>query len=68
VALKAAEGWGGDHYVAWNSGAKTCVRFNVVMDTAQDSTELVSALRTWAASNPGATVRGTSPVVVTNCA
>lgn len=68
VALKAAAGWGGDHYVAWTSGTKTCVRFSVVMDTAQDTTELVSALRTWTANNPSATVRGTGPVVVTNCA
>jgi len=68
VALKAGEGWGGDHYVAWASGAKTCVRFNVVMDTAQDTTELLSGLRNWAANNPGATVRGTGPVAVTNCA
>ncbi len=68
VALKAAAGWGGDHYVAWTSGTKTCVRFSVVMDTAQDLSELASALRSWSASHAGSTVRGTTPVVVTNCA
>lgn len=68
TALKAAAGWGGDHYVAWTSKDQTCVRFTVVMDTAQDSAELVSALRTWAASHPGATVQGTGPVTATNCA
>lgn len=68
VALKAAAGWGGDHYVAWTSRGKTCVRFTVVMDTAQDTTELVSALRSWTANNPSATVRGSGPLTVTNCA
>ena len=68
VALKAAAGWGGDHYVAWTSGSKTCVRFTVVMDTAQDTSELVSALKSWTANNAGATVKGAGPVTATNCA
>jgi len=68
VAVRAAEGWGGDSYVAWRSGSRTCVRFNVVMDTSQDTAELLSALRAWTAAHPGATVRGASPVTVTNCA
>lgn len=68
VAQRAAEGWGGDRYVVWRSGGRVCVRFNIVTDTARDMTELVSALRSWAAANPGATVRGSDPVAVTNCA
>lgn len=68
VALRAAEGWGGDSYVAWNDGrGRTCVRTNFVMDTPRDATELSAALRTWAARNRGATVSGTATVVVTNC-
>ena len=68
VAKRASEGWGGDRYVAWRAGGKVCVRFNVVTDTSRDMTELVSALRSWAGKHTGATVRGTDPVSVTNCA
>jgi hypothetical protein len=68
VAVRAADGWGGDSYVAWNDDrGRTCVRTNFVMDTPRDTTELSAALRAWASRNPGATVSGTSTVVVTNC-
>jgi hypothetical protein len=46
---------------------QTCVRFNLVMDTTRDTTEVVNALRAWAAARRGATVTGTSPIVVRNC-
>ena len=68
TALRAAAGWGNDGYVAWTSGARTCVRFNLIMDSARDTTEAASALRAWAAAQPSATVRGTAPIVVTSCA
>lgn len=68
VALRAADGWGGDSHVAWNDNrGRTCVRTNFVMDTPRDMTELVSALRAWTSRNPGSTVTGTATVVVTNC-
>ena len=67
-ALQAAAGWGNDGYVAWTSGAQTCVRANIVMDTTRDTTELVNALRVWARAHRGATVTGTSPVTLTRCA
>lgn len=67
-AAAAAAGWGGDHYVTWTAGRRTCVRLNVVMDTDRDTDELVVALRSWTADHAGATVTGTDPVVVTNCA
>ena len=67
-ALQAANGWGNDSYVAWTSGAQTCVRANIVMDSTRDTTELVNALRTWARTVGGATVTGTRPVSVTRCA
>ena len=43
-AVAAAGGWGGDRYVAWRDGDDTCVRTNLVMDTATDARELVRAL------------------------
>jgi hypothetical protein len=67
TALRAAAGWGGDRYVAWSDGARTCVRWNVVMDTGRDTDEVAAALRRWVARNQGASVRGSDPVVVTSC-
>lgn len=68
VARRAAEGWGGDRYVAWDQGARACLRWNVVMDGPAETAELLSALRAWTARNPGATVSGANPVVIANCA
>jgi hypothetical protein len=45
MARKAAEGWGGDRYVAWRDGDRTCARTDVVMDSAQDAKELRAALK-----------------------
>lgn len=67
VAGQAAAGWGGDRYVAWDSGDKTCLRANFVMDTPADTDQLVSALKDWASRQPAATVSGTSPIVMTAC-
>ncbi len=64
VGRRAAEGWGGDRYVLWTSGGRTCLRWNLVMDTASDTTELVAALRAFTARNRGARVESTDPVVV----
>jgi hypothetical protein len=64
---EAARGWGGDTYVAWDRGAQTCVRDTIVMDTATDTNQLVSALRTFAAIRTGVTVAGTGPVTITSC-
>lgn len=60
-ADEAAEGWGGDRYVAWRAGDRTCVRMEFVMDTAEDTDELVAALADWARRRSGsATTSGTS--------
>ncbi|HZQ84365.1 MAG TPA: hypothetical protein VFA83_05990, partial [Acidimicrobiales bacterium] len=67
VADRAAEGWGGDRYVAWDSGDKTCLRANFVMDTATDTDQLASALKDWSGRQPAATVTGTNPIVLTTC-
>ncbi|MBV8959310.1 MAG: hypothetical protein JO087_11105 [Actinobacteria bacterium] len=67
VAARASDGWGGDRYVAWDSGDKTCLRANFVMDTPSDTDQLVSALKDWASRQPAATVSGTNPIVLTTC-
>jgi hypothetical protein len=67
-ALRAAAGWGGDRYVTWaGPRGATCVRWDIVMDTARDTAEILAGLRAWAGTRPSATVRGTDPVVVTSC-
>jgi hypothetical protein len=68
TAAQAAQGWGGDQFVAWNNGSTTCVRDNVVMDTQRDTDELLSSLKKWAAKYPGVTVTGRSPITITSCA
>jgi hypothetical protein len=67
VAARAAAGWGGDRYVAWDKGDQTCVRASFVMDTKADTDQLVSALTDWAGRRSGATVEGAGPVTLTSC-
>lgn len=60
-AAAAAEGWGGDHYVAWKEGGRTCMRMDFVMDTPADTAELAAALADWASKRRGsARATGTS--------
>lgn len=60
-ARDAAQGWGGDRYVAWRDGASTCVRMSFVMDTPRDTDELEAALAKWAAERPAtASASGTA--------
>jgi len=47
-AEQAADGWGGDWYVAWEDGDDTCVRTDLATDTETDRSELVQALDAWA--------------------
>ncbi len=68
VAARAAAGWGGDSYRAWRDGSRTCIRVNIQMDTPADTTSLVKVLQAWAAKHPGATVSGTDPIEIANCA
>lgn len=61
VAREAAEGWGGDHFVAWREEDRTCLRVEFVMDTPADTAQLRRALSQWAAGRRGAaTATGTS--------
>ena len=55
-AIAAAQGWGGDSYVAWRDGDGACVRVNVVMDTAADARALRDALRDVARARDGVDV------------
>ena len=53
AARRAAKGWGGDRYVAWRDGDRTCVRMDFVMDDAEETEELMEALRDWAGERKG---------------
>ena len=68
AARDAADGWGGDWYVAWDDGDRTCVRATFVMDTAEDLDELASALDAWAGNQLDASVEtATDSVTMTSC-
>jgi hypothetical protein len=54
TALNAAYGWGGDAYVAVDSGRDLCVRIAYRGDSPGDNDEMVAALNRWAASAPEA--------------
>lgn len=61
AARRAAGGWGGDAYVAWEEGGRTCVGMDFVMDTPADTDELAAALSDWAGERGGgATATGPS--------
>ena len=69
VLLRAAAGWGGDRYVAWEKDGLLCVRATIVMDTAKDTGELRQALVRWADEHDGADVTGPAagPITLTSC-
>lgn len=67
-AEAAADGWGGDRYVAWQNGGATCVRLVVDMDNPEENAELGEGLTDWALDRPGATIEGSGPFTVTRCA
>jgi hypothetical protein len=54
--------------VTWRSGARTCVRADVALDSAGEAAELLSALRAWAADHRGATVTTGPTVGFSRCA
>jgi Zn-dependent peptidase ImmA (M78 family) len=51
-ALQAADGWGGDAYVAYEQAGKTCMRLAWRGDTAKDRTEMRDALDAWVGALP----------------
>jgi hypothetical protein len=68
-AREAVNGWGGDAYVAWVDGDRSCIRASFVGDTEDDTGEIASALEEWAEEVEGAEVTsgGGDPVTVTRC-
>jgi hypothetical protein len=68
TATQAASGWGGDRFVAWRDGSRTCIRANIVMDNPEDSQQLAPALQKWVTTRPGAQVEGSGPFTITSCA
>jgi hypothetical protein len=66
-AQRAAAGWAGDHYVAWRSGRRTCVKATVALDSPADGAELTASLQRWAADHRGATVEAGSTVTFSRC-
>jgi hypothetical protein len=70
VALRAVDGWGGDHYVVYRTKARVCLDLAFEGDTPNDTTEMQSALQAWAAKVPGNTPtvqRRGAAVVLTSC-
>ena len=53
-ALTAADGWGGDGYVAFERDGVACVRVDYRGDTLQDLDQMGAALTTWVARLPEA--------------
>ena len=68
VAARAGRGWGGDRYVAWDAGSKTCVRAAFAMDTPADARELEDALRDFAEEHDDVRVLGGERITLTSCA
>lgn len=66
-AWEAAEGWGGDSFVAWKKAGKDCVAINIETDTRADRNELVRALRDWSRGHPGASVKDGNTVQISAC-
>lgn len=55
-ALAAADGWGGDAYVAFEHDGDSCARMTYAGDTPQDTARMLSALQHWVAAAPGSPV------------
>ena len=68
TAREAADGWGGDAYVAWFEDDRTCVRTAFRMDSAADLDELADAWDDWSDEHGDATVvTDDRTVTVTAC-
>jgi hypothetical protein len=68
-AVQVAQGWGGDWYVAWRDGDRTCVRATFVMDSERDLVELADGLEDWTAEHDGASSdRDGDRVTLDSCA
>ncbi|MEP6816491.1 MAG: hypothetical protein ABI873_13160 [Marmoricola sp.] len=52
-ALAAADGWGGDAYVAYEHNGDSCARMTYTGRTPRDSMRMFTALQRWVAAAPG---------------
>ncbi|MCW2761876.1 MAG: hypothetical protein JWR85_2077 [Marmoricola sp.] len=52
-ALAAADGWGGDAYVAFERDGASCARMEYAGRTPADTTRMFSALQRWVSAAPG---------------
>ena len=52
-ALAAADGWGGDAYVAYEKAGRSCVRMAYTGATRADTGRMLSAVRRWVDAAPG---------------
>ena len=52
-AVRAADGWGGDAYVAFQREGASCARAAYVGDTPEDTARMFGALQRWIAAAPG---------------
>ncbi|MEM9651797.1 MAG: hypothetical protein AAGA65_06855 [Actinomycetota bacterium] len=49
---QAAAGWGGDQYVVWDDGGRTCLTADLAADTATDLLEMETAIGRWQQGEP----------------
>lgn len=72
TSARAADGWAGDNYVAYDAGGQTCVRDSVVTGSSSGLSALDAALHSYAARRTGVTIQGptggTGPYQWTACA
>lgn len=66
-AWEAAEGWGGDYFVAWKKSGKDCIRMDIVTDGRTDKNQLVQALRDWAEKHPSASIKSGKTIQINAC-
>jgi hypothetical protein len=68
-AERAADGWAGDWFVAWQEGTSSCSRSTLVMETLDDTRELKVAFDAWGLEQYGRyyIFSEEDRVVVTNC-
>jgi hypothetical protein len=52
TALRAADGWGGDAFVAYDQAGTSCVRADYTGRTRRDSRTMADALGRWAGADP----------------
>jgi len=74
LGSSAGDGWGGDRYVTWRDGTRSCIAVDLAADTADDLAQMQTAAQSWAAQAPAdrtattTSVDGRSVLRATGCA